>query len=296
MLTIDPTTTPTADLHQYMLGAIAPRPIAFVSTLSAEGVPNLAPYSFFNAYSSRPPIVVFSSNRRVRNNTTKDTLANVVATGEVVINVVNYAMVYQMALASIEYDTEVNEFEKSGLTPIASDLVKPFRVKESPVQMECQVRQVIPLGAEGGAGNLIVCEIVRMHIDTHILDDNGKISPYKIDLMARMGGAYYCRVIPESVMTIRQSVEKIGMGIDKLPTHIRLSNILTGNDLARLASVINIPDKDVLLLAAVASMDKGAAVGVSKGAFNTELLAQNLIRKGEVDMAWQVLLYLNTDE
>jgi flavin reductase (DIM6/NTAB) family NADH-FMN oxidoreductase RutF len=280
MLVIDPQNTRTADLHQYMLGAIAPRPIAFVSTVSADGIANLAPYSFFNAYSSRPPIVVFSSNRRVRDNTTKDTLANIAATGEVVINVVNYDMVYQMALASVEYEAGIDEFEKSGLTAIPADLVKPFRVKESPVQMECKVKQVIALGDEGGAGNLIICEIVRMHINPAILNENGKIDPYKIDLMARMGGAYYCRVVPEAIMTIAQPVEKIGIGVDALPDYIRLSNVLTGNDLARLATVTQIPLKQT-----------------PSDTFATrqqlEQYAQQLIQQEKIDMAWQVLLIEN---
>jgi flavin reductase (DIM6/NTAB) family NADH-FMN oxidoreductase RutF len=280
MLVIDPQNTRTADLHQYMLGAIAPRPIAFVSTVSADGIANLAPYSFFNAYSSRPPIVVFSSNRRVRDNTTKDTLANIAATGEVVINVVNYDMVYQMALASVEYEAGIDEFEKSGLTAIPADLVKPFRVKESPVQMECKVKQVLALGDEGGAGNLIICEIVRMHINPAILNENGKIDPYKIDLMARMGGAYYCRVVPEAIMTIVQPVEKIGIGVDALPDYIRLSNVLTGNDLARLATVTQIPHKQT-----------------PSDAFATrqqlEQYAQQLIQQEKIDMAWQVLLIEN---
>ena len=182
MKTIDPKSIPTADFHQYLLGAVAPRPIAFVSTVDEQGHPNLAPYSFFNAFSSNPPILVFSSNRRVANNTTKDTLHNAQATGEVVVNVVSYTIVRQMAVASIEFSPEVNEFEKSGLTPIPSELVKPFRVKESPVQMECKVRQILPLGDLGGAGHLIVCEILRMHIDEQVLDENGRIDPHRIDL------------------------------------------------------------------------------------------------------------------
>lgn len=278
MLKIDPQQIPTADLHQYLLGAVAPRPIAFVSTLSADGTPNLAPYSFFNAYSSCPPIVVFSSNRRVRDNTTKDTLANIAATGEVVINVVNHAIVYQMALASIEYPPSVSEFDKAGLTPLASERVRPYRVKESPVQMECAVRQVLPLGDKGGAGNLIICEIVCMHINPDILDTQGKIDPYKIDLMARMGGPYYCRVVPESVMDIRQPVERRGIGMDGLPEAIRHSDILTGNDLARLATVVALPQ---------AAADLPTDLSDTT---NRHYQAQQLIRAGNIEGAWQVLL------
>ena len=193
MLSIDPSKIPTKDLHQYILGAVSPRPIAFASTISTEGVPNLAPYSFFNAFSSNPPILIFSSNRRVSNNTTKDTLKNVEDTGEVVINVVPHAIVRQMALASIEYGPEVNEFVKSGLTPLPSECVRPFRVAESPVQMECTVERILPLGEGGGAGNLIICRIVRMHISESVLNEKGRIDPHKIDLMGRMGRFYYVR-------------------------------------------------------------------------------------------------------
>ncbi len=247
MLTIDPKTTPTPDLHQFLLGAVAPRPIAFVSTVDENGIPNLAPYSFFNCFSSNPPILVFSSNRKVENNTTKDTLHNVEATGEAVINVVTYAIVRQAALASVEYPREVNEFVKAGLTPVASDLVKPFRVKESPVNMECKVNQIIPLGDKGGAGHLIICEVVRMHIDEKILDENGRIDPHKIDLMARMGRAYYARASGDAVYTIVQPYNQIGIGFDQLPLSLKNSNILTGNNLAQLASLTEPPGKEAVL-------------------------------------------------
>ncbi len=247
MLTIDPKTTPTPDLHQFLLGAVAPRPIAFVSTVDENGIPNLAPYSFFNCFSSNPPILVFSSNRKVENNTTKDTLHNVEATGEAVINVVTYAIVRQAALASVEYPREVNEFVKAGLTPVASDLVKPFRVKESPVNMECKVNQIIPLGDKGGAGHLIICEVVRMHIDEKILDENGRIDPHKIDLMARMGRAYYARASGDAVYTIVQPYNQIGIGFDQLPLSLKNSNILTGNNLAQLASLTEPPRKEAVL-------------------------------------------------
>jgi len=185
--TIDPKTAKTADVHQYLLGAVAPRPICFASTISTDGQANLAPYSFFNAFSSNPPMMVFSSNRRVADNTVKHTLENVEATKEVVINVVTHDILQQMALTSINFDENESEFDKSGLTPIASEMVKPYRVKESPVQMECKVTQIVPLGTEGGAGNLIFCEVLLMHIDESILDQDEKIDPHKIDLMGRMG-------------------------------------------------------------------------------------------------------------
>ncbi|HQW04123.1 MAG TPA: flavin reductase family protein, partial [Saprospiraceae bacterium] len=189
MLTIDPKDTPQKDLHQFILGTVAPRPIAFVSTIDEEGNKNLAPYSFFNAFSSNPPIVVFSSNRRGSDNTTKDTLRNVRVSGECVINAVNYSMVRQMAVASVDFPTGVSEFEKTGLTPIPSDLVKAFRVAESPAHMECKVKDIITLGEGGGAGHLIICEVVRMHIAHEVLTDRKRIDPDKMDLMGRMGRA-----------------------------------------------------------------------------------------------------------
>ena len=243
MLTIDPAQIPTKDLHQYILAAVAPRPIAFASTMSTDGVPNLAPYSFFNAFSSNPPILIFSSNRRVSNNTTKDTLKNVEDTGEVVINVVPHAIVRQMALASIEYGPEVDEFVKCGLTPLPSDLVKPFRVAESPVNMECKVENILPLGEGGGAGNLIICRIVRMHISESILNEKGRIDPNKIDLMGRMGRFYYARASGSAVEEIAQEVTAIGVGFDGLPQTLLHSHILTGNNLARLASLPVLPDE-----------------------------------------------------
>lgn len=243
MLSIDPTQIPTKDLHQYILGAVSPRPIAFASTISTDGVPNLAPYSFFNAFSSNPPILIFSSNRRVANNTTKDTLKNVEDTGEVVINVVPHAIVRQMALASIEYGPEVDEFVKSGLTPLASECVKPFRVAESPVQMECKVEQILPLGEGGGAGNLIICRIVRMHIAESVLNEKGRIDPHKIDLMGRMGRFYYVRASGAAIEEIVQEVTSMGIGFDGLPKNLLHSKILTGNNLAQLASLTTLPDE-----------------------------------------------------
>ena len=243
MLTIDPNQIPTKDLHQYILGAVAPRPIAFASTISEDGIPNLAPYSFFNAFSSNPPILIFSSNRRVENNTTKDTLKNVQDTGEVVINVVPYSIVRQMALCSIEYGSEVNEFEKAGFTPLPSERVRPFRVAESPIQMECVIENILPLGEKGGAGNLIMCRMVLMHISESVLTDSGRIDPHKIDLMGRMGRFYYARASGEAVMEIVQKVTDIGVGFDALPESLRHSPVLTGNELAQIAALTALPDR-----------------------------------------------------
>lgn len=247
MLSIDPTQIATKDLHQYILAAVAPRPIAFASTISTDGIPNLAPYSFFNAFSSNPPILIFSSNRRVANNTTKDTLKNVEDTGEVVINVVSHDISRQMALASIEYGPEVNEFVKAGFTPLPSERVKPFRVAESPVQMECVVDKILPLGDDGGAGNLIFCKIVMMHISESILSDKGRIDPDKIDLMGRMGRFYYVRASGAAVEEIVQEVTRIGIGFDGLPPGIRHSKVLTGNDLAQIASLPALPSLEEAL-------------------------------------------------
>lgn len=246
MKIIDPATTATPDLHQYLVSTVAPRPIAFVSTVDKDGRPNLAPYSFFNVFSSNPPILVFSSNRRVNDNTTKDTLQNIEETREVVINVVSYSIVRQMAVASIQYPKAVSEFEKSGLTPVASDLVKPFRVAESPVQMECTVQDIIPLGTEGGAGHLVLCKIVRMHIDEAILDEKGRVNPHKLDLMGRMGRAFYARASGEAVYKIFQPFDRIGIGYDQLPPSIRNSTTLTGNNLGQLASLTAPPSTEAV--------------------------------------------------
>lgn len=242
MLTINPEELKTKDLHQFLLGTVSPRPIAFASTIDENGNPNLAPYSFFNAFSSNPPIVVFSSNRRVSDNTTKDTLYNVRKTGEVVINAVNYDIVRQMAVASVEFSKEVNEFEKSGLTPIPSDLVKPFRVAESPAHLECKVEEIVPLGEHGGAGHLIICKVLRIHIRKSVVDESNRIDPHKMDLMGRMGRAYYVRASGDAVHTIVQSVTDIPIGFDGLPEDIRNSYLLTGNQLGLLAGLTELPN------------------------------------------------------
>jgi len=243
MRTIIPGEVPVKDMHQYLLGTVSPRPIAFVSTINEDGQPNLAPYSFFNVFSSNPPIAVFSSNRRVADNTTKDTLHNVKVTGECVINAVTYDIVRQMTVASVGYDPDVNEFVKAGLTPIPSDIVKPFRVKESPAHMECKVREIIPLGEQGGAGHLIVCDVVRMHIAESVIDGD-RIDPNKIDLMGRMGRAYYVRASGDAVHTIVQSVVDIAIGFDNLPNSVKQSKILTGNQLGIIAGLLKLPDSD----------------------------------------------------
>lgn len=246
MRTIIPGEIPVKDMHQYLLGSVAPRPIAFVSTVDAEGRPNIAPYSFFNAFSSNPPVVVFSSNRRVIDNTTKDTLHNVRSTGECVINVVSYAIVRQMAVASVQFPTGISEFEKTGLTPIPAETIKAFRVAESPAHLECKVREVITLGEHGGAGHLVICDVVRLHIAEEVINENNRIDPHKMDLMGRMGRAYYVRASGPAIHTIVQSVLEIPVGYDHLPLSACESNILTGNDLGRLAGASELPSPSVL--------------------------------------------------
>ncbi|MCB0516148.1 MAG: flavin reductase family protein [Chitinophagales bacterium] len=292
-ITVDPKNTPTADVHQYLLGAVAPRPICFASTVDKAGNANIAPYSFFNCFSSNPPICVFSSNRKVADNTTKDTLQNVIDTREVVINAVSYNIVYAMSLASVEYPYGVSEFEKVGLTPLSSDLVRPFRIKESPVQMECKVIQILPLGDKGGAGNLIICEVVRMHINTEILDEDKKIDPDKIDLMGRMGRSFYCRASEEAVFPIYQNVNILGIGVDSLPQEIRHSKILTGNDIARIATLPAFPDAQAM---EKASQDLGLGLPVTKTELTenfilaVHLQAQKLIAEDKVKEAFALLM------
>lgn len=243
MLEIDPKNIKTKDLHQFLLGIVAPRPIAFVSTVDENGTPNLAPYSFFNAFSSNPPIVVFSSNRRVLDNTTKDTLHNIRESGEAVINAVSYSILRKMAVCSIQFPSGISEFDKSGLTPIPSHMVSPPRVKESPAHMECKMKEIITLGKHGGAGHLVICEVVKIHIDENVVDDNNRINPHKIDLMGRMGRAYYTRASGDAIHTIVQPVTQISIGFDELPDHVKNSKLLTGNDIGRLASLTKWPEK-----------------------------------------------------
>lgn len=243
MRTIIPGTLETRDLHQYLLGCVAPRPIAFVSTIDENGNKNLAPYSFFNAFSSNPPIVVFSSNRKVADNTTKDTLHNIRTTGEAVINMVNYDIVRQMAVTSISFDSGISEFEKSGLTPIPGESVKAFRVEESPAHLEVKVQDIITLGEHGGAGHLIICRVEQLHIRESVIE-NGRINPHKIDLMGRMGRAYYCRASGDAIHTIIQPVMKISIGYNALPDSIKYSDVLSGNDLGLLAGLEQAPTRE----------------------------------------------------
>jgi flavin reductase (DIM6/NTAB) family NADH-FMN oxidoreductase RutF len=296
MLTIDPKETKTSILHQYLLGAVAPRPIAFASTIDAQGNPNLSPFSFFNVFSANPPIAIFSPARKGKDNTTKHTFENVKEVKEVVINVVNYNMVQQMSLASTEYPKNVNEFEKAGFTPIASDLIKPFRVKESPVQMECIVKEIVELGTSGGAGNLIICEIVKIHIDESVLDDHQMIDTHKIDLVARMGGSWYCRANGAALFEIEKPLATLGIGIDMIPENIRNSNILTGNNLGQLGNVEQFPDEtEVNEFKLMELSDVFIKNQAKPHELETELhkIAQKFLTEGKVTEAWKTLLSFN---
>ncbi|WP_285010930.1 flavin reductase family protein [Pedobacter faecalis] len=246
MLTIDTTTLAPAQLQNYLQYAIAPRPICFVSTVDSSGAINLSPFSFFNMFSSNPPLCIFSPARRVRDNTTKHSLENVLEVRECVINIVNYSMVQQMSLASTEYAKGVNEFEKSGFTMLSSQLVKPPRVAEAPVQMECIVREVIGLGENPGAGNLVLAEVKLIHINEGILDAEGKIDQEKIDLVARLGGDWYCRVTADNLFKVAKPLTTLGIGVDALPRSARFSSVLTGNDLGMLGNLEQLPADEEL--------------------------------------------------
>ncbi len=284
MLTIDPKEITVAKLHSYLLTAVAPRPIAFASTIDEKGRPNLSPFSFFNVFSANPPILIFSPARRVRNNTTKHTLENVLATKEVVVNVVNYSMVHQMSLASTEYPDDVNEFEKAGLTMEPSETIRPYRVKESPVQMECKVNAVVQLGTEGGAGNLIICEVLKMHIHEEYLNDDHTLNQEKLDLVARAGGSYYSRA-KDGFFEIPKPLSTLGIGVDAIPESIRKSSILTGNDLGMLGNVESLPTPE--------NVDKFSRQHPEYMGLNSikkHTFAKAFLEKKDIESAWKVLL------
>lgn len=296
MVSIDPKDIPVQKLHQYLLGAIGPRPIAFASTVDAEGKPNLAPFSFFNVFSANPPILIFSPARSGRTNTTKDTYNNVKVVPEVVINVVNYEIVHQMSLASSPYAPGVNEFEKAGFTALKSDNVKPFRVAESPVQFECKVKEVLELGTEGGAGNLIICEVVKIHIHDEVLDSNGMIDQQKIDLVARMGGDWYSRANAESMFEITKPISTCGIGFDALPKDIKSSKVLSGNNLGHLAGIEKIPDEtNVNEYKLLELSDLFVSLEDNPLALEEELhkRAQSLLDENKLEEAWLTLLSFN---
>lgn len=294
MQTIDPNQIPSQHLHRLLLGAIAPRPIALASTIDKEGNPNLSPFSCFNVFGINPTTLIFSPSRRGKDNTLKDTFLNVKEVPEVVINVVTFDMVQQASLASTEYPRETNEFIKAGLTQIPSVKIKPFRVKESPVQIECKVRQVIETGSGGGAANLIVCEVLLMHLNEIIFDENGLIDPDKINLVGRMGGNYYVKASGSAIFTVPKPNDKMSLGIDALPELVRMSRILTGNELARLGSLENFPTAVEIIAFSKSDLVRQMHI---KFAGEPEMLleqvhimASALIAKGEVNEAMKLLL------
>jgi flavin reductase (DIM6/NTAB) family NADH-FMN oxidoreductase RutF len=286
MLTINPKDISVPAMHGYLLGAVTPRPIALASTIDAAGNVNLSPFSFFNCFGSNPPFLIFSPARRVRDNTDKHTYQNVLEVPEVVIHIVSYDMVHQTSLASTEYRKGIDEFIKAGFTAEPSLMVTPPRVREAPIAMECKVRQVISTGEEGGAGNLIMCEVVLMHIHENVLGEDGKIDPVKLDVVARLGGDWYARISADSLFKVPKPVDKTGIGIDNLPYEIRNSKILSGNDLGQLANVEAVPalelDHPVFHEFDVKGLNDSDTV------FKT---AKGLLSLGKIAEAWQLLLY-----
>ncbi len=288
MISIDPKEVSPVKLQGYLQGAVGPRPIALASTLDQNGIPNLSPFSFFNVFSSNPPILIFSPARRVRNNTVKHTLLNVQQNKEVVISVVNYDIVQQVSLASTEYADGINEFIKSGLTPIPSDVVKPFRVAESPVQFECVVKDIIALGDGGGAGNLVICEVVRVHVSEEVLDENGAIDQHKIDLVSRMGGNWYSRA-NRGLFEVPKPLVTLGIGVDAIPDFIKKSGVFSGNDLGMLGNIEVLPTQDEIANFVRQSFEAKAVLS-SDDSQKVYQKAKDLLAKEQVIEAWMLLL------
>jgi flavin reductase (DIM6/NTAB) family NADH-FMN oxidoreductase RutF len=291
MLTLNLKDLTPADTQNYLQHAVAPRPIAFASTIDEEGKVNLSPFSFFNLFSSNPPIVIFSPARRVRDNTTKHTLQNVLAVPEVVINIADYDMVQQMSLASCEFAKGENEFLKAGFTEEKATMVKPPMVKESKIKLECKVIEVKPLGTEGGAGNLVICEVLYMHIDESILDENKKIDQTKMQHVARLGGDWYCKVDEINLFKVAKPNVQLGIGIDSLPQSIRTSKILTGNHLGQLANVHDMPVIDAAFENdALKQIVQYYNLDPKEMEEETHRLAAKFLNENNVGDAWQVLL------
>ncbi len=276
--TVDIQTSETREIYKYLSDAITPRPIAFVSTIDSKGNKNLSPFSFFNVFSINPPILVFSPVKRVRDNSSKDTLDNILETKECVISLVTKDMVQQVSLASCDFEKSINEFNKAGFTEIKSESVSPSRIKESPVNFECKVNEVISLGNQGGAGNLILCEVLKIHINKKIMDENNMLDPLKLNIVSRFGKNWYGATTKDSIFEITKPISKIGIGFDQLPENIRNSNILTGNELAILASVEKIPEK------------KDFSLRDKKNTSEKHILAKDFLSKGQTENAWQILL------
>lgn len=293
MISLNPKNLTTSDLHGYLLGSIGPRPIALASTIDKNEKPNLSPFSFFNVFSAKPPICIFSPARRVRDNTIKHTLENCLLSKEVVINIVTYKMVQQTSLSSTEYDKCVNEFTKAGFTEIPSELIAPPRVKESPIQLECKVNDIIHLGNEGGAGNLVICEILLIHIKNSVLNTENKIDPYKLDLVGRLGGNWYTRANKKSLFQVQKPLKTKGIGIDSIPNGIKNSLILSGNDLGKLGNVEKIPGKDEVEKIKKIQEIQNILSQVSSEKQQDELLhklAKKHLEKNDIHKAWLTLL------
>ena len=276
--TINVKSTKTAEIYRYLSNAVTPRPIAFVSTIDKNGNKNLSPFSFFNVFSVKPPVLVFSPVRRVRNNTSKDTLDNIKEVNECVVCLVSEEIAQQVSLSSCDFEANVNEFEKAGFTEIESELICPSRIKESPINFECKVIDVIELGEEGGAGSLVLCEVLKIHIDVKVIDEKGELDPLKLNLVSRYGKNWYGKTTKESLYEIVKPLSKIGIGIDQLPENIRKSNILTGNDLAILASIEKIPLK------------KDFKLRNNKNTIEKHILAKAFLKEEKFEKAWQILL------
>ncbi|KQR71450.1 flavin reductase family protein [Pedobacter sp. Leaf176] len=294
MITLKTEELSALQLQDYLQYAIAPRPICFASTIDSEGNVNLSPFSFFNMFSTKPPICIFSPARRVRDNTIKHTLENVLQVKECVINIVNYDMVQQMSLASTEYARGINEFEKAGFTMLKSDIIAPPRVAEAPVQLECVINDIIPLGDAHGAGNLVLAEVKLIHINEEVLDENGKIDQQKMDLVARLGGDWYCRVTRDNLFKVAKPLSKLGIGVDRLPKTVRLSKVLTGNDLGMLGNVEKLPtENEIDLISQLAEVKDvlDATIGdVTNRERELHELAQNFLKRGEVELALKIVL------
>ena len=288
MISIEPKDISSAKLQGYLQSSVGPRPIAFASTIDKNGKPNLSPFSFFNVFSANPPILIFSPARRVRDNSIKHTLINAEATREVVINVVNFDMVQQTSLSSTEYADGVNEFLKAGFSAIPSDLVKPYRVAQSPVQFECKVNEIISLGNQGGAGNLVICEVLKIHINESVLDEIGNIDPYKIDLVSRLGGNWYSRA-NQGLFEVAKPLTTLGIGIDQIPDFIKESAVFDGNDLGKLGNIEALPTTEEINI----FVNKNFAV---KGVLSADDVlkqhqkAKEYLDENDVDSAWKVLM------
>jgi flavin reductase (DIM6/NTAB) family NADH-FMN oxidoreductase RutF len=296
MLSLDPKDLAVPKLHHYLLGSIGPRPIAFASTIDENGNDNLAPFSFFNVFSANPPIMVFSPARSGRTNTTKDTYNNIKKVPEVVINVVTYDMVHPMSLTSSPYAPGVNEFEKGGFTPLDSETIRPKRVAESPIQFECKVIEVKELGEQGGAGNLVICEVQKIHLNEAILDENQMVDQTKVDLVARMGGNYYCRANGEALFEIQKPITTLGIGIDQIPEDIKKSEILSANNLGQLGNIEELPNEtDVNEYKLIELSDVFIELEDDAVALENKLheIAKELLKENKTEEAWMTLLSFN---